>query len=232
MTHRITLEPAYVLHRRPYSNTSYIIDFFTKNHGRLSAIARSARGPKSRYRGKLELFVPMLISYSGRFDLRNLGEVEFHEAPINLDGDALICGFYINELLHKILQRDDPHTDLFTAYEICLKQLNNTQHRESALRIFEKKLLQECGYGLEWTRDALQNSEIKPEKYYHFHREKGFSEASTNEMTSWRISGSTLLNFADNNLNTPEALKEVKQLMRVLLGDLLGEKTLNSRTLF
>ena len=112
MTNRVTLEPTYILHRRAYSNTSYIIDFFTRTHGRVSAVARSARGPKSRYRGKLELFVPMLVTWTGKYELKNLGEVEFCQPPIDLQGNALLCAFYLNELLVKCLQREDPHPQL------------------------------------------------------------------------------------------------------------------------
>ena len=232
MTHRLTLEPAYILHRRPYSNTSYIIDFFTRHHGRLSAIARSARGPKSRYQGKLELFVPMLISYSGRFDLKNLGEVEFYQAPINLDGDALMCGFYLNELLHKLLQRDDPHVNLFDAYEKCLKKLNGLEERESALRIFEKKLLQECGYGLEWSKEAKTALPICAGKHYQYHADQGFLEASSSTEHFSVISGHTLLGLANDLLIDAQQLKEAKRLMRILLAGLLEDKVIFSRGLF
>lgn len=232
MTHRLTLEPAYILHRRPYSNTSYIIDFFTRNHGRLSAIARSARGPKSRYQGKLELFVPMLISYSGRFDLKNLGEVEFYQAPINLEGDALICGFYLNELLHKLLQRDDPHARLFDAYEECLRQIIQPGQREASLRIFEKKLLQECGYGLEWSKEAKTAEPICAEKYYQYCVDQGFAEANSSTEHFSLISGRTLLGFANDCLDDARQLQEAKRLMRVLLAGLLDDKTIFSRALF
>ncbi len=232
MTHRITLEPAYIIHRRAYSNTSYILDFFTRSHGRMSMLARSARGLKSRYRGKLELFVPMLISYSGKSDLKNLGSVEFYQAPIDLDGEALLCAFYLNELLYRLMQREDPHQHLYDAYEKTLFQLHNASKRQAALRLFEKVLLHECGYGLEWRYDIKTKAAIDPQGFYQYHAERGFSLTDSLDTTQYLISGKTLLAFADEAVENLTNLTEAKRLMRLLLGSLLDGQPLFSRGLF
>lgn len=224
MQNRVELEPAFVLHRRPYSNSSLIVDFFTEQHGRVSAMARSARGPKSRYRGKLELFYPMLISWVGRGELKTLGNVDFFAEPLNLQGDALLCGFYLNELLVRLLERDDPYAQLFSHYHQCLRQLVLGQSIEVALRLFEKNLLQELGYGLSF-------KDVQPDKYYKFIPDRGFFQCEKNEAETGIFSGVSLMALHHADFSEKATLNEIKQLMRIAIGAHLGNKPLKSRDL-
>ena len=168
MSQRVVLEPAFILHRRPYSNTSLILDLLTQNHGRISALAKSARGLKSRYKGALEMFSPLLVSWSGLRELKLLGTVELNGMPCLLEGESLWCGFYLNELLMRILHREDPCHRLFQHYQQALTQLRIPVSCETVLRIFEKELLNELGYGL-----PLQIP-IEPDYYYQYVPDHGF----------------------------------------------------------
>lgn len=219
---RIELEPAFVLHRRPYSNSSWIVELFTPNHGRVAALARSARGPRSRYKGSLELFSPLLISWYGRRELKTLGNIELRSAPYFLSANSLSCGFYLNELLLRLLHREDPHNNLFYAYEKTLRTIMEPHSQEVGLRYFEKQLLQELGYGLPW---------VDGEGDYRYLPDRGFvlSEYSVNNPIVF--SGSMLMAFQQEKLAEKEHLQQAKQLMRLVLSQHLGEKPLKSREL-
>src|SRR5688572_10919841 len=116
-------QPAFVLHTYPYRETSLIVEAYVRDHGRLALIARGARRPKSSVRGVLMPFQPLLLSWTGRKDLRTLTRAEWRGGYAPLRGQPLICGFYLNELLLKLLQRDDPHEELFAVYEGTLEGL-------------------------------------------------------------------------------------------------------------
>lgn len=222
MTHRVVLEPAFILHRRPYSNTSLILELLTLNHGRVAALARSARGLKSRYKGKLQLFSPLLVSWGGRSDLKFLADVELKGMPYLLEGESLLCGFYLNELLMRLLHHDDPYHHLFHHYQNALNQLIDG-HLETVLRCFEKQLLNELGYGL-----PLQL--LEADQFYQYFPDRGFSpcEKSTEQNI---FSGKSLLALREEKFLDDESLKEIKRLMRLALSRLLGKKPLKTREL-
>lgn len=227
---RVDLEPAYVLHRRPYSNTSWIVEFFTENHGRVVALARSARGLKSRYRGKIELFFPMLISWSGRGELKTLGQVEFSMAPLLLKGEALLCGFYLNEVLLRLLQREDPYPQLFVVYQETLQQMVHTEKLSSTLRRFEKKLLHELGYGLSLTEEVQTGVAIIAEQYYRYIPDRGFVRSVCGQATDI-FSGASLLALHYEQFQCATQLNEAKRLLRLVLTRHLGDKPIKSRDL-
>jgi len=231
MMQRVNLEPAYVLHRRPYSNTSLLLDVFTATYGRMSALARSARGLSSRYRGKLELFYPMLISWSGRSELKTLGTVEFSNTPIILDGDALLCGFYLNEMLLRLLEKDDPYPQLFHLYHDTLQQLSCQQDQRQILRLFEKKLLHELGYGLTFTHELQSGHDIYAEKFYQYIPNRGFTHCEPNVRDETIFAGSSLLALHHENFANSAELNDAKRLMRLVFKRHLGDKPLKTRTL-
>ncbi len=231
MASRVSLEPAYVLHRRPYSNTSLIVEFFTENHGRIAAVARSARGPKSRYRGKLELFYPMLISWSGRGELKSLGAVDFYRAPINLSDQALLCGFYLNEILMRLLQRDDACANIFTLYDEVLIQLAKQQSIAITLRCFEKNLLQALGFGLPLDHEFDTHHAIDAQKYYRYLPERGFQLVKRDDSQTAIFSGKTLIALRQEQFVDEKTLQESKRLMRLVFSRYFGERPLKSRDL-
>ena len=174
MTHRIDLTPTYILHSRPFRNTSLLIELFSKEFGRFGAVARNARGIKSRYRGQLQVFTPLLISWSGLHELKTLGAVELNGMPIPLNHEPLFCAFYLNELLMRLLHKDDPHPTLFDLYHHSLLRLADRESIPIILRLFEKKLLDELGYGLPLKFEAKTRDKIHPNRFYRYEHQSGF----------------------------------------------------------
>jgi DNA repair protein RecO (recombination protein O) len=215
---RVILQPAFVLHARPFRDTSLLIDLFTLNHGIIGVIAKGARGPKSKLRGLLLPFVPLLVSWSGKTDLYSLGKAETCQINYNLTGNRLISGFYLNELLIKLLHRHDPHPNLFSTYQKTLTALNQSSNIQIALRLFEKQLLSEIGYGLTLTKDLNNQEIINHETYYYLH-EQGF--VRSHEEQQQLVSGNSLLALHSGQFNDATALREVKILLRAIITKLL-----------
>lgn len=227
---RINLTPVYVLHTRPFGNTSLIVDLFSEEYGRISVIARSARGIKSRYQGKLQLFVPMLASWSGRYELKTLGNVELDGMPHQLNQKPLFCGFYLNELLMQLLHKEDPHPRLYAIYRYSLSQFEKNQTVSSTLRLFEKKLLDELGYGLPLTHEAETRKPIRADAWYRYEHHHGFFPCAQSECEQFL--GADLLSIAAECFDSDSVEQAAKRLMRCVLANLLGNKQLRSRELF
>ena len=138
-------QAAYVLHSRPYRDTSLIVDFFTLEHGKVSAVVQGARRPNSKMRASVQPFVPVQIAWRGRNDLKTLTQAEPVAAMIFLKGNALLCGLYVNELLERLLQPFDGHPKLYVYYQYVLNELVAGHDIEGALRTFEHRLLDELG---------------------------------------------------------------------------------------
>lgn len=231
---RVTLEPAFLLHHRPYRETSVLLDFFTESHGRIAAIAKGVRKERSRWRALLQPFIPVLISFQGRSELMNLNLVEPNGAPVRLTKEALLSGFYLNELLTRLLQKWDPHPFLFSAYYRTLVSLQMGL-REASLRSFEKKLLEELGYGLSLAVEYETNLPIELEKGYLFEVQKGLIAYKNSENIQDLInffSGKSLVALREESWEDEQSLKDAKRLMRLALSPLLGEKPLFSRKMF
>jgi DNA repair protein RecO (recombination protein O) len=222
-------QKAYVLHRQPYRNTSYILDVFTNESGRISLVAKSARGLKSRFKGQLEPFTPLLISWRGRSELKNLTQAEVVGMPYDLIGNSLFCGFYLNELILRLFPVESSYSVVFDAYAEALDQLSKGD-LQSPLRHFECTLLEELGYGLSFSHDT-QGEFIQTECYYRFFPQKGFylSEKSDD---SFVFSGETLLALYGRRTIEKHLQQEAKRLLRVSLQLLLGNKPLKSREFF
>lgn len=229
MVTRVSLQPAFVLHRRPYSNTSLIVELFTSQQGRISAIAKSARGPKSRYRGKLELFFPMLVSWQGMRELKTLGHMELAGMPCLVDGERLASAFYLNELLLRLLPREDPHPELFSYYQSTLNRLAFGEQLPVILRLFEKKLLDELGYGIPLDRDIETGGKLDADLFYEYIPDRGFSSNVISPQKAF--AGKHLLSFRDENFDDALMLRDVKRLTQLALSRLLGDKPLSSREL-
>lgn len=229
---RVALEPIYVLHTRPYRNSSLLVDAFTRAYGRITLIARSARGLRSRYQGKLQCFMPLLATWSGKSDLKSLTQLETNALPFNLNGTALLSGFYLNELLIRLLQCYDPHVQLFAYYEKTLGRLADDLSIDVALRYFEKYLLEQLGYGLQLDRDIVTGDPLHPDYKYRFIVERGFVKGEPHEFSRC-ISGHSLIALRDEQLEgSIDATKELKPIMRYIIAYYLGDKPLMSRALF
>jgi DNA repair protein RecO (recombination protein O) len=221
---RISLQPTFILHHRPYRETSLLLDAFSQEHGRVSLIAKGVRTVRSTSRGLLQLFSPLLISWQGRSELMNLSSVESQGVPIRIQATALLSGFYLNELLMRLLPKYDPHPQLYTIYHNTLLELERGNSQQKHLRLFEKKLLEELGYG-------LQFKELIPDQFYRFYPEQGFVLSENND-EGIVFSGKNLLSLATEKLEDAESLRDAKRLMRLALHALLGPQPLHSRKLF
>ncbi len=233
---RVSQQPACVLHHYSYRETSVLLELFTRNHGRLGVLAKGARRSGRRQRAPIEPFQPLLVDWSGRGELPVLAAVELDGDPVFLNGVRLYCGFYMNELLLRLLHRHDPHESLFMAYRASLAVLTADGPVESTLRVFEKRLLQEVGYGLVLDQEITDNRPIDPEGVYEYVVDRGPVQVTDSAIgrpgRGIRVSGSSLLALAHETLVDPQALRETKALMRGALARHLGGKPLNSRKLF
>ena len=230
---RIDLEPALVLHARPWRETSLLVEAFSRGHGRLGVIARGARRPKSRMRGVLQPFIPLLLSWRGKGELATLTGAEAAGGVIPLAGSAAIVGFYVNELLLNFLHRHDPEPMLFDHYRAALDRIAHTDDPEPVLRIFEKRLLQAVGYALELEREANSGIAIDPEGRYRYTTDSGPERWSDGTRPGVCVSGSTLLALArEEDLADRRALREAKHLMRSLIDEHCGGRVLASRRLW
>lgn len=224
-------EPAFVIHSYPFRETSLIIDVFSRRHGRLAIVARGARRPRSAVRGVLMNFQPLLLSWFGKGEVRTLHSAEWQGGQPYLQGTALMCGFYLNELLLNLLARDDPHDQLFDYYRATLHRLAHETDHAATLRCFEKHLLQELGYALTLEREAGSGKAIQAELCYRYAVEHGAVPDDGDARIGVPVSGKTLLDMVKDDYADPVTAQQSKQLMRVLLNHHLGGKILHTREL-
>jgi len=227
---QIVLQPAFVLHRRPYRDTSLLLEAWTPEQGRLGLIARGVRTRRSRWQGLLQPFQPLLLSGSGKGELLTLTVAEEAGRPLTPPPPRWLSGLYANELLLRLLPRYDPHPALFAAYQTVLEALAGPAAEESALRIFEKRLLAELGYGLLLDAEADSGAPIVAGNVYRYVLERGpYSATRTNG--GILISGQSLLALRQERLVDAEVLRETKRLTRAALGLYLQGRPLRTRQL-
>jgi DNA repair protein RecO (recombination protein O) len=232
---RIESQPAFILHTRAYRDSSMIVEFLTADFGRVSGVIKgvrsSAKAAKQK-RSASQPFIPLSISWSGKSDLKTIIQIEPRSAPLALKGTRLFSGFYINELLTRLLQPQDTHTQFYSLYEWALNGLLKEPLIDVVLRHFELQLLEYLGYGLELTVDVSSVSVISPDQYYRFYADKGLV-LTAQDMSSSDVlyKGEDLLNIANGNY-TPAVRRTAKNLCRQALRVHLGAKPLKSRELF
>lgn len=231
MTQRITLQPAFILHAKPYRDSSLLLDILTQDYGRISGIARQARGAKNR-KALVQSFAPLLISWSGKTELMSIGQIESAGVPCHLMGTALISGFYLNELLVRLLFRYDPHPNLYFAYQEALAKLQTSINPEIVLRLFECELITELGYGLQFNQEAISQTAILADRFYRFDQEQGFIASEQTNSPQILFRGKSLLALHTRELTDVEDLQAAKRLLRLVLAPLLGNKPIKSRELF
>ncbi|MDO8208190.1 MAG: DNA repair protein RecO [Gallionella sp.] len=224
-------ELAFVLHSRPFRETSLLLDVYSREHGRLAIVARGARRPRSALRGVLMNFQPLRLSWFGKGEVRTLHSAEWQGGQPYLQGTALMCGFYLNELLINLLARDDAHEQLFDYYRATLYRLAHESDHAATLRCFEKHLLQQLGYALELETEAVSGKPVEAEAAYRYVQELGALTDNGEVHAGLQVQGKTLLAMAADDYSNPVAAQQSKQLMRMLLNHHLGGKTLHTREL-
>jgi DNA repair protein RecO (recombination protein O) len=229
------LQPGYVLHRRAYRDTSAILELFTLEHGRLSVVARGVRrAPRGNVAGRIsaQLFQPLLLSFSGRGELKTLGASEAAGPAHGLRGERLYSGLYVNELLVRLLHRYDAHPGLFAQYGDTLQGLAGDESVEVVLRRFEMSLLDELGYGFDLGVDGQTGEAVREEAWYHYHGDHGLVERSGGlDPERPAYAGADLLAIAEGRM-AGDAGQTAKRLLREALASHLGDTPLKSRDLF
>lgn len=224
-------QPAFVLHSYSFRETSLVVEAFTRDHGRVALVARGARRPKSTLRGVLLSFQRLLLSWTGRTELRTLIRAEWHGGYAPLMGQALICGFYLNELLLKLLARDDPHERLFEVYADTLAALGRGMEQAAILRRFEINLLRELGYAVTLDRDVESGEPIATGRRYVYIVERGPITAAGAPGNAVELSGQTLIDMQSGIYASAATQQQSKALMRALINHYLGNQVLHTRQL-
>jgi len=231
MSGPIRSQAAYLLHSRPFRDSSLLLDLLTRDRGRISAIARGVRSAKSKNKALLQSFVPLQVNLSGKSELKTLTQVEALSGPLVLRQRNLFAALYMNELLSRLLHRQEGDVDIFSLYESALAQLSSTDVIEPVLRCFEIDLLELLGYGIDFSLFA--DDELAEHAYYHFSAEHGFEPIQNPDGGREKYYPHTeLCKIYSREFSDISTLKFAKRLLRTAFAAHLGDRELSSRQLF
>jgi DNA repair protein RecO (recombination protein O) len=231
MIRRVQNEPVWLLHHRDYQDSSRILELLSRDHGRLSVVARGSRSARSRLKGILRPFLPLQVSWVSRTDLGTLTGAELRGAPVSLYGDALLSGYYANELLLHLLHRHDPQPEIFRVYGSTIESLSGGRDINAKLRTFEMELLRLLGYALNLDHDTESQAPLSAARSYVYLPEQGPAAASdaSGPMT---FSGGDLIAIREGDFSRPETLRSAGRLLREVIAFHLGGRELKSRKVF
>ncbi len=231
---RVTLQPSYILHSRDFRDSSVILDVITPTHGRVSLIAKGVKNSRSgARRALLQPFRSLLASWQGRGELCTLTTVEESGKPILLDGVYLICGYYINEIVQRLVSKGDSGAELFALYDETIRCLEDRQSPEPLLRRFEIKMLQLLGLAPEFSNCVYGNEPVDPQTSYSYVPDSGAIPIDDQQgLGGIPVSGETLIAMDSLDFSNEASRKEAKRLMRRVLAHFLGDKPVRSRELF
>jgi len=236
MNRMIELAPGFIIHTRPFQNTSALVDFFSEQHGLVSLVAKGLKRPRSRFAGIIQPFMAVSLSWVGKYDLKTLTNAQANCLLPKLSSYKILLGLYLNELIIRMLQRYDPYPSIYALYEQTLNHIASAQSKhqeESILRQFELGLLAELGYGLDFYHNKTGEG-IHEDLLYTFDPISGMVEVSSENESVNRVivSGATMISLRSGVFNDEQTLKESKLLTRALLKFHLENKPLQSRKLF
>jgi DNA repair protein RecO (recombination protein O) len=228
----VLLEQGFVLHHRPYRNTSQLLDCLTPTYGRVGLVAQGSRGGRSGgRRALLQPFAPLALSWVRRGELGRLVHVEATAASFELGGEPLLAGFYVNELVLRLLARSDPNAEVFSCYSECLQGLASGVGVARALRLFELGFLRALGYGVDLEGDARTGEPLRSDYTYIFEPESGPVRAAAGSAAP-AYRGKDLISLRERSLEDPESLRTARVLLGRILDTYLGERPLKSRSVF
>jgi DNA repair protein RecO (recombination protein O) len=220
------LQRAFIIHHRPYRNNSVLLDFFTEQEGRVTAVARGVKLKKKSAPALLQPFHALWVSFVGRGEVRTVAQLESAGLCADwLSGEALFAGFYVNELIYRLFEPFEAVPELFSQYGYTIQQLLNPPYL-AALRYFEKKCLEVLGFALPLSFDAEKMTPIDPEKYYRYEPASGFFEHDSG------YCGAELIALDNNCLETPQELNSARRLLQLAISEQCGMTTMRSRELF
>ncbi|WP_435945901.1 DNA repair protein RecO [Dryocola sp. BD586] len=222
---------AFVLHSRPWSETSLLLDLFSEESGRVRVIAKGARSRRSNLKGALQPFTPLLVRWGGRGEVKTLRSAEAVSLALPLNGISLYSGLYVNELVSRVLEQETRFSELFFDYLHCIQALAGTNGSpEPALRRFELALLGHLGYGVDFLHCAGSGDEVADTMTYRYREEKGFIASLVIDNNSF--TGHELKALACREFPDAATLRAAKRFTRMALKPYLGGKPLKSRELF
>ena len=225
---RVLLAPGYILHHRPYRDTSRILEVLVRDHGRLTLFARGVRGPKPRFGGVLQPFDLLLLSFQLGREAGQLTGAESAESAPALPSGSLMAGFYLNELLLKLTARHDPVPEVFEDYRRALGGLRAGGKIEAVLRVFEKRLLEAVGYGVDLLSEARTGTAIEAHGFYRFQASQGLVPAREGDAEA--VAGSSLLALAKEELPVEgRVLEDARKVLKAVLAERLEGKELATR---
>ena len=225
---RVQNQPAWLLHHRPFQDSSRILDVLSRDYGRLSLVARGSRSAKSKLKGILRPFLPLQLSWVMRSDLGTLTGAEMNGPPISLVGDSLLSAYYLNELLLNLLHRHDPQPEIFAAYDATVNDLKGCEDVASVLRRFELELLRLLGYALNLDHDTDTGQALEPAAEYEYRVERG-PVAVTNRQGPMIFTGAELMAVAREEFTDDATLRQAGRLLRQVIAWHLDGKELKSR---
>ncbi len=214
MNSRYTLHDAFVLHSRPFRNSSLIVELFTLEAGKVGVVARGASRGKSPQSILLQPFRPLQVSWSGRGELHTLTGVEAAGVSCNLTGRRMFCGLYANELMVRLLHRGDAHPEIFARYQQLITQLGAGVSEGLLLRRFEVELLEAVGFGFDLLHDST-GVPIDPLQRYRYHPEEGMVPTQAANSQQISVTGKTLQWLrSTEQVVEQRVLREARQLLR------------------
>lgn len=221
----------FVLHRREYSETSLLVDFFTENHGRITLLAKGARRARSPLKALLQPFTPLLLHWGGKGELKTLIKAESASLTLPMSTLSLYSGFYVNEVLARVLENQTAYPELFQHYLHCVTQLAVSPEKiEPTLRTFEFQLLQAVGYGVNFANCAATGEPVDPKMLYQFYENQGFVASLLQNNKAFL--GKDLLAFHCLDFSEKSTQQAAKRFTRIALKPYLGSAPLKSRELF
>ncbi|RLA09672.1 MAG: DNA repair protein RecO [Gammaproteobacteria bacterium] len=227
----IERQPGYLLHTHPYRDSSALLEIWSRDFGRVGLVARGARRAKSPWRGLLDSFQPLLLSWGGKGDLKTLRGMELEQMITPPAGQSMAAAYYVNELVLRTCMRHDPHPGLYANYVKMLTLLSTHQQFEAQLRYFEKQLLAELGYGLDLLSDCHGEPLVADADYRYVADEGAVPVGQERDRFGEKVSGELLMALAQERLSSDQ-LGAAKRLMRTLLRPHLGSRPLESRRLW
>ena len=225
---RVQQQPGYILHHRPFRDSSQILDVITRDHGKISLVARGSRGSKSRLAGVLRPFLPLRLSWVAKSDLGTMTGAEAAGPPAGMVGDAMLSAFYVNELLLHFLHRFDPQPEIFSLYEEVIKALVSSDNVAASLRSFELEFLSLLGYAVNFEHEYGSNDSLDDDRIYQFRMEQGAVAVEHGE-GPLVFTGAILKGVGGQCFEDDEVLRAANRLLREIIGFHLGGKELKSR---
>jgi DNA repair protein RecO (recombination protein O) len=224
---RVQQQPGYILHRRPFRDTSQILDIVTRDHGKIAVVARGSRGSKSRLAGILRPFLPLRVSWVAKSDLGTLTGAEAAGPPAGMIGDAMFSAYYVNELLLHFLHRYDPQSEIYALYEEVIKALLITDNVAAALRSFELEFLSLLGYAVNLDHEFGSRDPLLDDQDYEYRMEQG--PVSIGRSGALVFKGAVYKDIAEQRFDKPDVLRAATRLLREIIAFHLGGKELKSR---